>query len=444
MKKIFFLTAMAVMVVLASCSKDNDSNLLNKEGAKATLSIKMAFPLTYADETATTKESKVNTVHVFIFDAGTGDLINYVSLAASDFTSGTGNVYTAKEGIITTAGQRKVGVGINLSGAIVTEITTQRSIDAVNDQTVHDVTAAMIATDDKFVMFSTEMPDVEVKSDEDLGPGNFNQVSLSIERMAGKAALAKTNDFAYGAKVTALGSFADLEYRLMQTNKKSFLMRDPARKDPNYRSEDFIPSGASNPGEYDASVFENTTAADYKPVDAIGDYTDHSLRPAFYGAENTSNFYQKATTTYFLLRGRFSPTKFSDASGNEDAAALAGYTNGSDFWVVSDDNVIHICADAATANTLATSLGTTATVTLHEDAYSYWPVWIGNIGVAREFLRNNYYVGQVKAVNGFGEGTESAVIVSPDDPVDGKKATILCEFTVLNWVFNLADEVEVY
>jgi hypothetical protein len=436
MKKIFFLTALAV-TVLVSCGKDNDAGSLpnSPEGEKATLSIKMTFPNTYANEDATPEESTVNTVHVFIFEDGPGNLINHVALRGSDFQK-TGNLYTAHKGIVTIAGQRRIGVGINLPADIVSTITTKGNISAVNDQTVHNVNAEMIASNNKFVMFNADMPLVNVVSDETKQPGD-NEVSMNIERLAGKAALAKSSDFSIDV---AQGNFiGDFEYKLMQTSKKSYLMRDPAGKDPNYISGDFITSGTPVGNQYDASAFENT-ALPYKVVEPASN--DYSTREAFYGAENTADFYLRGTTTYFLVRALFKPTQFSDDQGN---TITPNYNEGDDFWSVSDGNVMHICVDATTANDLAAYLGTGATVTQHEGAYCYWPVWIGSKS-SRAFLRNNYYVGRIKSIKGLGEGSEASIVgpnpvIPPDEPVDDK-ATIECDFTILHWSFNLADPVE--
>jgi hypothetical protein len=446
MKKIFFLTALAVMV-LASCGKDNDagspSNSL--EGDDATLSIKMTFPLTtYADDTATPEESAVSRIDVFVFDYVSGNLIKYERMNVSDFTINN-NVYTAKKGIVTVAGQRQIGVGINLPDATVLAIRNEGNISAVNNQTVYDVTTAMIATANKFVMFNVDMPPVTVVPDITAQTGD-NMFSMNIERLTGKAALAKTADFAPTADVKALGEFLHstrVEYRLMQTNKKSYLMRDPAGKDPNFRATDFIVDGSTPVGnQYDASVFENTTASAYKDVESMTAYTDQSERPAFYGAENTADVYEKGATTYFLVRARFKPNKFSNAQGQPETVT---YNEGQDFWVVTDGSKTHICISTTTANALAANATVfpdagAVTVTQHEGAYCYWPVWVRYNG-AYEFLRNSYYVGRINSISGFGSGNELAVIVPPDEPVnEEEKATIQCDFTILPWTYKLGAE----
>jgi hypothetical protein len=439
MKKIFFLTAMAVMI-LASCGKDNGSdNILNpQEGAKATLSIKMAFPQTYATVTATEAESTVNTVHVLIFDAGSGDLINHAPLTMSHFEEKTQGIYTTKNGIITTAGTRKVLVGVNLPTAIVTEITNNtKNTDAVDKNTVYDVTAALIATSGNFVMFSTEMPDVTLESDESLG-GNVNTVSLSVERLAGKAALAKAEGFTLGTALQGRGSFTKIEYKLMQTNLKSYLMRDPDRKDPNYLAAQFDDL-------YDETAFEN--AEDYI---TLADGNDHANRPAFYGAENTADLYLKALTTYFLVKGTFVPSKFYNNLGTEVGYS---YTPGDDFWSVTDGTDVYTCSAPAIATSINSNVFFGAgTITHHEGGYCYYRIWIGGDSGDHGFLRNNYYVGQIGAINGLGEGSEGDIIVDddeddddPTDPVDDDdKATIECSFEILPWTLNLADPVEVF
>lgn len=444
MKKFFLMAAAAAVVMFASCSKENDGGQSGDvpESGAATMSLKLTFPRTYADanETASEKESKINKVDVFIFDATTGALVTHRPLTSASF-SATGSTYTSTVDIITTAGTRKIGVGINLPAAMVTAITsTQKNITAVNASTVYDVTSALIATDDNFVMFSTEMPVKTLVADAD-ATDTDNKIVMDIERMAGKGALAKTATFAYSANVTALGSFGDLNYKLMQANLKSYLMAEgravSERRDPNYLSSDYVENSPAG-NQYDGSVFEKT--AIYKTLEGNDDYATHNLRPAFYGAENVSDFYQKGTTTYFVVRGQFTPTKFSDATG---ASTTPSYTPGADFWVVADAATTHICADAATATTLAgvaSIFPSGSTIVKHVGGYCYWAVFVGKLN-ERGFLRNNYYVGQVKAINGFGSGDEGDVIKPPTDPVDGSKSTIDVEFTVLDWTFNLGDEV---
>ena len=444
MKKIFLMAAAVAVVMFTSCSKENDEGSTGDTpvGKEATMSLKLTFPRTYADanETASEKESKINKVDVFVFDATTGALVTHRPLTSASFTA-TGNTYSSTVDIITTSGTRKIGVGINLPAAMVTAITsTQKNITAVNANTVYDVTSALIATDNNFVMFSTEMPVTTLVADAD-ATATDNKITMDIERMAGKGALAKTATFEYSPNVTALGSFGPLDYKLMQTNLKSYLMAEgrsvSERRDPNYLSSDYVENSPTG-NQYDGSVFENTAV--YKPLEGNGDYASHNLRPAFYGAENVSDFYQKGTTTYFVVKGLFTPTKFSDATG---AQTTPSYTTGDDFWVVSDGATTHICADAATATTLSGVVGIFpggSTIVKHVGGYCYWAVFVGKMN-ERGFLRNNYYVGQVKAISGFGSGTEGDVIVPPTDPVDGSKSTIDVEFTVLDWTFNLGDEV---
>jgi hypothetical protein len=404
----------------------------------------MAFPETYAnDGDATTAESRVNTVDVFIFNAVTDNLLNHASLTVADFNQ-QGNVYTTKTDIETSAGQRKVGIGINLPAAVVTEIiTNQRKIDAVNDKTVYDVTAAMIATDNNFVMFSKNMPAVTVVPDETKSATD-NKFKMDIERLAGKAALAKTDNFGVTPEIAALGNFFDVEYRLMQTNLKSYLMRDPLSKDPNYLTSDFIVDGSTPVGnQYDASVFENTAPSAFKAVEAINAYPDHSERPAFYGAENTADGYERGATTYFLVRALFFPTQYSNDQGNI-ITPTPFHNEGDDFWVVADKNVTHICDNEATAKDLAANAGVFSdpvTIIRHEGAYCYWPVWMGKVG-AHDFRRNNYYVGRIKAITGFGFGNEEDVVKPPKEPIE--VGSIECEFTILHWEFNLGDEAELH
>lgn len=438
MKKLFFF-ALAAMAILVSCSEDekigNEPIIQNEE--KATLILKMSFPRTYANNTATTQESTVNNVDVFIFDAISGAFINHKPLLLADFTQ-AGNVYTTNAGIITTSGSRKIGIGINLPADIVTKIITDQNLTAVDHNSVHNVTAALIATGDRFIMYNTAMPTQTLVAD-DIASATDNHVAVDVERMAGKAALATTSAYDSNAgAVSSLGSFTKLEYKLMQTNLKSYLMREPLGKDPNYLSANFTlntPSG----NQFGVSDFEKT--ATYKNLEKNSTYTNHGLRPAFYGAENTADFYQKGSTTYFMVKGQFTPTVFSSATGT---SATVTYTVGSPFWVVSDGVTIHICASAAIAEQLkkvASIFPNSATVTEYPTGDSYYAVFIGNAS-NRAFVRNNYYVGQVKAINGFGSPTETGVIIDPTAPVDGEKTTVEVAFTVLPWTFNLAEEVE--
>jgi hypothetical protein len=446
MKKIFYLTALAVMV-LASCGKENGGdNVLDQEGVKAGLAIKMAFPstrvATYANEDATDEELTVEDVDVFIFDAGDNSLVTHRHLTKADFdVDVTKKIYITKNTskVVTTTGNRKVAIGVNLPASIVATVNTVRSIDAVNDQTVHDVTVADIATADRFAMFNVDMDQVIV-----VKPGDDpdNTVSLNVERLAGKAALATIEDFDFdtdgNSSISSLVSLGTLDYRLMQTNTQSYLMRDPAGKDPNYLSGDFFPGQSVTFPQYNETVFES--AADYKAVD--GYLIDNSTRPAFYGAENTSDFYALGSNTYFLVRAQFTPKVISDGTGNSTGAGVTGAT----FWIVTNGTDTYFCGDQADADALAADPSVfpdgDATASERVEGYCYWGVWIGNKN-DHDFLRNNYYLGQIKGFNGFGEKTPEEVIVPPDSPVDGEvKATLECEFTILDWTFKLADSVE--
>ena len=450
MKK-FLYAAMAATVLFASCAKDGSETTPaggGQEGGKATLILKMAFPRTYAESAATAGESKVNTVDVFIFNKADGSLVNHKPLTDADFTP-SGNDYVANDGIETTAGAKLIGIGINLPATIVSNINnTVKNASAVESY-VYSVTASSIAAPNSFVMFSTEMADETLKADDDPGfvSGTDNVISVDIERMAGKGAVATTA--AYTPAVGSLATVNALEYRLMQTNTKSYLMRNADGKDPNYVSSDFITSGVPSGTQYDASVFENTVAADYIAVGAVTSYAaDFSDCPAFYGAENTSDFYQKGTSTYFLVRAQVTPNDIVDGTNTSQGAG----TPGASFYMVTDGTTTLFTANPIDAGALSNNATafpggpSSVDVTTYTDGYCYYSVFVGSASApgntGRAFLRNNFHIGQIKAINGIGKSTEPEVIVPPTAPVDGELATIDVEFKVLNWTLNPGDEVE--
>lgn len=441
MKKILSI-ATAASLLLVACNKEGGKTAVvpAETGEKATVHLQLSFPRTYADETATAAESEVGTIDVMIFDAANGNMVNSRQFTKSDFTP-NGSLLT-KDGIVTTSGERYIAVAVNLPDAIRRNIvSTVKNVSALNTDTIYDVTAADIATANKFTMINTTLNKVNIIPDTQ-ATATDNKISVSLERLAGKGALTLTSDYAVSANIAALGTMGDLEYKIMQTNKKTFLLADIDHKDPNWLSGDFVTPGPGTAPQYGPEVFESSDA--FKAVEAHNAYTDHSLRPAFYGAENTSDFYQKGATVYFMVRAHFTPSKAHDNTGAEIAHTFGA---GDNFWVVQNADKLYIAATSAVANQIKanTSLfpADDAVVVEHYGGYCYWPVWVGSVN-KREFIRNNYYVGQVKAINGLGAGDEDEVVPDPElpDPVDGEKATIEVSFDILPWTFNLGDPVE--
>lgn len=429
MKKLL-LPLLAVMVFQFSCSEVNESmRSFSVDGERALINLQLDFPGTYAPETATASESAVNSLHVFIFNSSTGFLSDYASLTRDDFTW-SGNSGTLKSAIETSGGLKKIGIGINLPPSFVREITeVQRNIRALGSGTVYDVSSSMLATADNFVMFSTTLPEQEIYAE---STGLSNSVSVDVGRLVGKAILVEHPLFSYSPDVSGLGDFGMVHYKLMQTNLKSYLMKNPDGRDPNYLASDFIVSGTPKGNQYDGSVFEKRT--DYLAINSPD--ADYSACPAFYGAENTSDYYQKGTTTYFMVKSRFTPKKFTDGNGSE---IHPSYTPGTDFWTVSGSGRTLICISASDAEALASRSGIFpggATIVRHVEGYCYWAAFNG------AFVRNTFYIGLLRAIKSFGAGDEGSVIPDPEAPSDGGNASVEVNLSVLGWEFDVSDEVD--
>ena len=143
MKRIISIATHLVLTVLVavsitSCSNDDEQAVGESGGAESgqetSFTLTLSQPKTYAtDGNATTDETRINTVDIFIEDdIPHGGTLNHVGLTINDFeeTAVGSNEYTLKNKIKTTTGVKNILVAINFPADVVADMLLTKNIYA--------------------------------------------------------------------------------------------------------------------------------------------------------------------------------------------------------------------------------------------------------------------------------------------------------------------------
>ena len=152
---------------------------------------------TKATNSGTAEETAVKTLHVFIYDVASPHAPTIASFSTDANTLiNSGNSWTASTPIRTLKADKYIFAGINLTPAIINEITS-RGLGAFSykefEQSISDLTNPT----DGFVMFNTTYPavtpgDALATSAE---AAKANPISIPVSRVVAKAAVVKSTSF---------------------------------------------------------------------------------------------------------------------------------------------------------------------------------------------------------------------------------------------------------
>jgi len=431
-KNLFLCMAAALIVSLAGCSKDDVSGTQNPDdvtaGTEATVVLNLSFPQTYAaDANATTEETAVKNVDVFVINPSTGGIITHKNLTNGDqdLDDKTNNVWQAT--VKTTSGEKQILVGVNLPNSI-RSVIAQNGLSGADENTVHTLTYGLLndATAG-FAMFSTEVLEQELYSDEEItaDPTLDNELSIQVERMVAKVGVVAPSGGVDTTPVTDGTFTGDYEFTLGKVNKKTYAMQYTdglgVIRDPNYLSAEYKES----PG------FDNTDF--FGPLDDPDGYVNVVVSPVVstdfkYASENVADLALKGTNTYVSVKAVFIPDNFSDATGTETTNTNS---TGVSFWTVTRGDDVKYFDTETTADQYVTNGGGIKSAE-YVDGECYYNSYLSYAN-GYNVLRNNYYKVTITKINSLGSPNPDVDDDEEEEPIDGDFASIDVLIDIVPW-----------
>lgn len=230
MRKNCLFMIMFATVTLMGCSKNDaspaESDLpIDQNPTEVFATFKINAPAnmqTKATNSGTAGETAVKTLHVFIYDVASPHAPTIASFSTDANTLiNSGNSWTASTPIRTLKADKYIFAGINLTPAIINEITS-RGLGAFSykefEQSISDLTNPT----DGFVMFNTTYPavtpgDALATSAE---AAKANPISIPVSRVVAKAAVVKSTSFV----VNGGGTMQNITYGWRNINRRFYFI----------------------------------------------------------------------------------------------------------------------------------------------------------------------------------------------------------------------------
>lgn len=451
------MSALAVMG-LASCTNENDPMGGNGQAAEpgepthVTLSLDLnSAPSTrgIVDDNATTEETKITHLNVFIYDKN-GVLENAQKIMMADLADAGNNVYTTKE-LKATTGAKTVYVGLNMTDAMVGQL---KATAAQNLKS----TAAKVALGDLtnkttgFVMFSTQGENATFEAvGEDGTLPAANKVEIQVERLASKIAVGCEEEID-DIKQGAAGKIQNLRFVVDNINTLNYFpYAKGAPMDPNmnkdaYKVADFVVED------------DFTTATGWN---AIAPATaDRKTWESAYSAENVTTDKEMMGITRVVVQGEFIPAtlieKKVEGTGENQKVTWENKDNSKETTAAT-----FIQLEFAEAGGYAFFAGGTSDDVLKEymaykkgvtvdkiddadlaaakkvytNGYNYW--WITTKEGRGDIVRNNFYQVNITSIWAPGR-TDGKFDQNKDDEKVDEETNI--EFTVTVAPWNLMEQ----
>lgn len=424
-------------VAFTACKKNEETENIPAiaQGKDTQLQLNVTAPkglVTYAggDDNATDAEVKVKTIDVFIYDDGAPfALVSHAHIAGDADIYETGGTTMKKQTVPAKTGSKQVFVGVNLSAAMVDQLTANYA----NMNTALNVDmASLVNADGSVAMFNERINKVNITED-----AASNIVTIPVSRLVAKATAISGQSLSLSN--IAGGSVSDLNYSVGQSNTKHFIAPLIDFKDPNWLAS-ALSSSDLNP----------VRIGDFRPVDASTVAAANQNKHYF--PENTSSEHHYNQVTYLSVRTKFTPTRLTGTTPIADGTFYAVFTNTGVFYFGSFTE----------AQTYATANNGAAPLT-YINGYSYYRLNLNpngsSLGEGKyDVLRNIYYKATITKINGLGTpganqingepgtpGNPGAPVI-PSNPVDpneeikpainvGIEATI----NIVPWTMQTAD-----
>lgn len=338
------LTWTFACAVLSACSSDEitdkDTTVTGKD-TWAAFNIQLPKSMTRAvDAYATSSETTVKTVAVYIADKTTGAIATSGIMALDDYKTEhiVNNIITTKVAVKTSPGEKLIWAVLNPTEAMHTQITSKTGLGGLQtafNATVTDMTggyqyATETITGHKgFVMASKEIQTKTLQADikEDAAVGGTgesqNHFSIEVERAVAKvSAVAKENGIEN--KLPGVGAFGNFKYYVSQVNPATYIARwtDAVTQPKGYN---IVTPNNDNDG---STVPWGNTAMQGTPLDVNLHGTAKSALNGIYVLENSMLAPLQQNSTCLVIQAKWTPTTVYQADG-----ATTGTLNAAgDFW----------------------------------------------------------------------------------------------------------------
>lgn len=343
MKKSLLITLAAA--VLTACSHDKDLSGPDSDSgipttgteAFATFTINVPTGIqaksTKATDPGTSTETTVKTLNIFIYDVASPHTPNMASFSTADNTlQPTTNGWKTSTPIRTLQADKYIFAGVNLTQAIINEITS-KGLGAFNYREFAQSVADLTSSTNGFVMFNDTYPAITSGNSLATSPEEAatKPIAISVSRVIAKATVSKAQNFVvYGG-----GTIQNLVYGWRNINKSFYFIQQ-------------IENGIIKDYNWDSYSTNNFVRGnDTVPVN------EYSITPTkfTYALENTFNYTPQVTpvdaSTFLSIRGQFRPDKIirikSGVTNIQDSSAFETINNPNSygtFYVVRLDNAI--------------------------------------------------------------------------------------------------------
>lgn len=443
------MSALAVMG-LASCTNENDPMGGNGQAAEpgepthVTLSLDLnSAPSTRAivDDNATTEETKITHLNVFIYDKN-GVLENAQKIMMADLTDAGDNVYTTKE-LKATTGAKTVYVGLNMTDAMVGQLKATAAQN-LKSTAVKVALGDLTNKTDGFVMFSTQGKEATFEAvNEDGTLPDVNKVEIQVERLASKIAVGCENEID-DIKQGAAGTIQNLQFVVDNINTLNYFpYAEDTPMDPNMKKEAY--------DENDFVVEKNFETATGWNAIAPGK-ADKTAWEHAYSAENVTTDKEMMGITRVVVQGEFIPATLIQKNGTDwenkdnskettaatfiqlEFAEAGGYAF---FAGGTTDDVLkeYMAYKKGVAKDEITDAALTAAKKVYTDGKNYW--WITTKDGRGDIVRNNFYQVNITSIWAPGR-TDGKFDPDKDDEKVDEETNI--EFTVTVAPWNLKEQ----
>lgn len=453
MNKIPFLLIVLAASLWSACSNDNDSpgegpDGPEKNGTEAFAVFSVSVPsgtlakpgYSRATDKGTTAESTVKTLHVFIYDSLSPHTPTVASFRADDGSLvPTASGWKTSTPIKTLKADKFIFAGINLSPAIVNEITS-RGFGAFNYKEFAQNVSDLTDPDNGFVMFNATYP---VMTPGDALPVSkeaaaANPVSIPVCRVVAKAAVFKGNSFV----VNGGGEMQNIRYGWRNINKQFyFIQKSDGGIVKDYNWDNYNPS----------DFVRGTDTLAINPYQAVPSEFSYAL-------ENTFNYVSQVSlvdqSTFLSIRGQFRPFKIirlknpgTTAQGAADFDRMVDNPNGygTFYTVLTDDGISNYFIDGNEATQYANLClkntegmpSLSGTYVLADNTYvngqCYFHVQVNSAAAGPYtpygIYRNQYYrvtLNSIQAPGNPNDNFDKGEVINPNTWVD-------IEITVVDW-----------
>jgi hypothetical protein len=432
MRKLFLMAATAAMAMV-SCDKESGGNV--PETGNAQMNVVISFPKTMgtraADTNASTKDVEIETVTVFVFDGdGNGVLGNGASFTDADFIPLAGNKYKldpAKR-ILTTAGPKRIYVGINLPTALAGAATESVLIDKASAVGLEGANSVAMLSD------LAEKTLVAQENDTDPTPA-ANVVPTQVKRLVAKIAVTAGTASDY----TLAGPTADVAATFTITPDQ-FAVGNLATTF--YPVQRLTGGMLVTPGDD-----VNPAVTNFRDINAAG--TAVSSLAAFYVPEHSdmARTFLQGDLTYAVVRSEFTFAKWAKVGSSsvefEDVTTLSP---GSFVYSFRIGEATYFCQSNSVANQVKNELGYDPAVLLSDayevaadgKLYTYYYLFLNKDEVDMLAVKRNQFF-NIKVADVAGLGLPN-IVPDPDEPVVGT-TNLEVSVDVLEWDYKSIDQI---